>query len=157
MNRSPATANNEQASEHDMVITTANGMQAQAASQFAYYGADGKPAPPGMVYFQTSDSNGHWQNAALVPIPKPGEDTSVSMEVKLVGNNQYEYSGLTINGKTYALNPAESTFNMHYEAPDQWSRNTVITQLQEDTRANGGPISQVYSNVSIETGYTPPT
>jgi hypothetical protein len=145
MNRDAATAGNEQASEHDMVITDNTGMQAQAASQFNY----SEKAPAGYTWFQTSDTNGNWVNAALVPTPKPGEYTDVSMQVKLIGNNQYEYTGLNINGQSYALNPDATTFKMHQS---DWTHNEVVTQLQEDTNDNGGPITQYYKNISVSAG-----
>lgn len=147
MNRDAATAGNAEASENDMVITNNTGMQAQAASQFNY----AEKAPPGYTWFQTSNTQGHWVNAALVPTPEPGEDTDVSMTVKLIGNNQYEYTGLTINGKSYQLEPGSTTFQMHQS---NWTHNEVITQLQEDTNGNGGPITEYYKDISVDAGYT---
>jgi len=150
MNRSAATAGNEQASEHDMVITNSDGYQAQAASQFNY----SEKAPPGMVWFQTSQMNGgpggKWINSALVPIPKPGEWTNVAMEVKIVGN-QYEYTGLNINGKSYNFLPGTTTFDMEKK---NWTRDSVITQFQEDLNGKGGSITQEYKDVEIESGIT---
>ena len=93
-------------------------------------------------------ANNKWVNAALVDKPEPGQYTSVSMQVKLVGD-QYEYSGLTVNGKSYALEPGSSTFAMQ---KGNWTPNEVITQFQEDLNGKGGTISQDYKNIEVEAG-----
>ena len=73
------------------------------------------------------------------------------MTVKLLPNNQYEYTGLTINGKTYALNPDATTYNMQ---PEDWTKDSVITQLQEDLNKKGGSITQEYKNIDVTASET---
>lgn len=149
MNDSAATRGNEQASEHDMVITNAQGMQAQAASQFVFKN--------GYIEFDTSKMDGvtgdSWEDAAKLPESalKAGQWNDVSMTVKEVGDNEYEYTGLTINGKTYALNPDATTFHMQ---PEDWTKDSVITQFQEDLNSKGGEISQQYKDVSVTASQT---
>jgi hypothetical protein len=148
MNDSAATRGNEQASEHDMVITNSQGMQAQAASQFVF--------KDGYIEFDTSKmvnpTKNEWTEAAKLPESalQPGQWNDVSMTVKLV-DNQYEYTGLTINGKTYALNPSDTTYNMQ---PEDWTKDSVLTQLQEDLNKKGGSITQEYKDIDVSASQT---
>jgi hypothetical protein len=149
MNDSAATRGNEQASEHDMVITNSQGMQAQAASQFVF--------KDGYIEFDTSKmvnpNKNEWTEAAKIPESalQPGQWNDIQMTVKLVGNNQYEYTGLTINGKSYALNPDATTYNMQ---PEDWTKDSVITQIQQDLGSKGGSITQEYKNISLTASET---
>jgi hypothetical protein len=142
---------NLHALESDIAITNSEGKTAMAASQFVY-----NPKTH-MAEFDTSDSNHHWVKAAEVAVPDDGQPMSVSMDVKMVGNT-YEYTGLTVNGKTIALDPNETKFNMTQIGPKGWARNTIVTQLQQDEgSAPKGEITSstvTYNDVHINQGNT---
>jgi hypothetical protein len=142
---------NLHALESDIAITNSEGKTAMAASQFVY-----NPKTH-MAEFDTSNSEHHWVKAAEIAVPDDGQNMSVSMNVKMVGNT-YEYTGLTVNGKTIALDPNETKFNMTQIGPKGWARNTIVTQLQQDegSAPKGETTSSTvtYNNVHINQGNT---
>jgi hypothetical protein len=137
--------------EDDAAITTgkqADGkvLTAMAASQFVM---DPKT---GEMSFDTSGTNHQWVDAINdIPMPKDGTNMDVSMTVKMVGNN-YEYTGLNVDGKSYAINSADSTFAMTQIGPKGWTPDTIHTQLQQDLGAAGGSSTVTYNDVQVNQG-----
>jgi hypothetical protein len=138
---SAKTMPHTQALENDVVATNNQDEQAMFATQFNLK----EKAPTGMCWFQTNDNaTGKWENAALVPIPKAGQNNDVSITDKMNNNGTFTYGNLSYDGKTYQL--ANNTFNMKKV---NWTKNEVLLQTQEDADANGGPIDETYSNMQL--------
>jgi hypothetical protein len=137
--------------ETDAAITTgtqANGktLTAMAASQFVMN------PKTGTMEFDTSGTNHQWVDAVNnIPMPKDGTNMDVSMTVKMVGD-KYEYTGLTVDGKSYAINPSVGDFTMTTIGPKGWTPDTIHTQLQQDLGADGGWSTVTYNDVQVNQG-----
>jgi hypothetical protein len=137
--------------ETDAAITTgkqADGkaLTAMAASQFVMN------PKTGTMEFDTSGTNHQWVDAVNnIPMPKDGTNMDVSMTVKMVGD-KYEYTGLTVDGKSYAINPSVGDFTMTSIGPKGWTPDTIHTQLQQDLGAGGGWSTVTYNDVQVNQG-----
>jgi hypothetical protein len=122
-------------------------LTAMAASQFVMN------PKTGTMEFDTSGTNHQWVDAVNnIPMPADGK-MDVSMTVKMVGNS-YEYTGLTVNGKTYDINSDASTFQSTQIGPKGWTPDTVHVQMQQDLGSAGGSSTVTYNDVQINQGNT---
>jgi hypothetical protein len=93
----------------------------------------------------TSGTNHQWVDAVNdIPMPTDGK-VDYSMTVKLVGD-KYEYTNVTVDGKSYALNADVSTFDMTQIGPKGWTQGEIHTQLQQDLTGSGGSSTVTYND-----------
>ena len=142
-----APGSNIHALETDLAITPGSGQQpiagkdvtAMAASQLVF-----NPTTHTME-LDTSGTNHQWVDAVNnIPMPTDGK-VDYSMTVKLVGD-KYEYTNVTVDGKSYALNADVSTFNMTQIGTHGWTEGEIHTQLQQDLTGKGGSSTVTYDD-----------
>lgn len=142
-----APGSNIHALETDLAITPGAAQQpiagkdvtAMAASQLVF-----NPTTHTME-LDTSGTNHQWVDAVNnIPMPTDGK-IDYSMTVKLVGD-KYEYTNVTVDGKSYALNADVSTFDMTQIGPKGWTQGETHTQLQQDLTGSGGSSTVTYND-----------